>query len=240
MYSLIGLVRAAIDSYNMIDKNDRIAVCVSGGKDSVFLLYALAQLRAYYPKHFDLIALTIDLCFNQVETDFSSIDKLCNKLKVEYIIKRSNLGELIFNIRKESNPCSLCSRIRKGIINNIAKAYGCNKIALGHNMDDAIETFFMNILNCGNISCFSPISHLSRKDIFMIRPLIFCEESKINSFVANHSFPIIKSTCPANGKTQRQKTKELVSYLENDYNDFKKKVIGAMQRSDISGWKKLF
>ncbi len=240
MYNLVGSVRAAIDSYNMIDKNDKIAVCVSGGKDSVFLLYALAQLRAYYPKHFELIALTIDPCFNQVETDFSSIDNLCNKLKVEYIIKRSNLGELIFNIRKESNPCSLCSRIRKGMINNTAKAYGCNKIALGHNMDDAIETFLMNILNCGNISCFSPISYLSRKDIFMIRPLIFCEESKIKSFIVNHSFPIIKSTCPANGKTQRQKTKELVSYLERDYKDFKKKIIGAIQRSDISGWKKLF
>lgn len=225
MKNIIGQIRAAIDTYNMIDTKDKIAVCVSGGKDSVLLLYALSQIKKYYPKSFELIAITIDPCFNNTNTDFLELEKLCNELKIEYIIKRSQLGDLIFNTRKEANPCSLCARMRRGMLHNLAKEHNCNKIALGHNLEDAVETFMMNLLNCGNIGCFSPKTYLSRKDIYMIRPLIFCEETKIKSAIKRYNLPVIKSNCPANGNTERQRSKELIYELENKYPQLRKKLL---------------
>ncbi len=236
MSNLVGQARAAIDTYNMINNNDKIAICVSGGKDSVFLLYVLSQIQNYYPKNFELVAITVDPCFNGKETDYSEIEKLCKTLNIKYTIHRSQLGNLIFTDREEKNPCSLCSRMRKGMLNNMAKELGCNKIALGHNFEDAAETFLMNLLNCGHIGCFSPISYLSRKDIYMIRPLIFCEENKIISAVKQNKLPIIKSSCPANGNTERQNTKELLFSIEKKYPHLRKKIIGAMQRSNIDNW----
>ena len=236
MERLISKVRAAIDKYNMIEDNDKIAVCLSGGKDSTFLLYALSHIQKFYPKKFSLIAITVDPCFNSANTDFSAITELCDKLNVPYIIKRTELAEIIFNVRKESNPCSLCARMRRGLLHDTAKHEGCNKIALGHHFDDAVETFFMNLFNCGNLSCFSPKSYLSRKDLFMIRPLIFCDEKKITMNVNKLSLPVIKSPCPADGHTNRESTKQLINSLQYDYKDLRKKVIGAMQRANISDW----
>ena len=238
MHKLISKVRAAIDSYGMICDNDKIAVCVSGGKDSVFLLYALAQIKTYYPKNFELTAMTIDPCFNGLESDFSELEKMCAKLNIEYVVKRTQLGDLIFNTRKESNPCSLCARMRRGMLHDLANSLNCNKIALGHNLEDCVETFFMNLLNCGKIGCFSPVTYLSRKKLHMIRPLVFCEENKINSAVKRKNLPVVESNCPANFNSNRQTTKELIFSLEKSYPNLRRKVIGALQRAAIDEWGK--
>ncbi len=238
MSNLIGKVRAAIDTYNMIEESDKIAICASGGKDSIFLLWAMSQIQKYYPKKFDLVAITIDPCFNGEQTDFSELENFCSTLNIKYVVKRTQLGDLIFKTRQESNPCSLCARMRRGMLHDLAKELGCNKIALGHNLEDCVETFFMNLLNGGNIGCFSPKTYLSRKNIHMIRPLIFCEENKITAFVERKNMPVIKSTCPANGNTQRQTTKELVTALEKQYPSLRHKIIGALQRASIDEWGK--
>ena len=240
MHNLIGKVRAAIDSYEMISENDKIAVCLSGGKDSIFLLYALNQIKAYYPKKFDLAAITIDPCFNNVNADYSETEKLCAELNINYIIKRTKLGDLIFNERKEKNPCSLCARMRRGMLHDLANELNCNKIALGHNLEDCVETFFLNLLNCGTIDCFSPVTYLSRKNLHLIRPLIFCEEAKIISLIKRKNLPVVESNCPANFQTNRQTAKELIFNLEKSYPNLRKKIIGALQRADISDWGKYF
>lgn len=236
MQKLLGYMRAAIDKYNMINENDKIAVGVSGGKDSLILLYALNKLKKFYPVNFEIVAITIDPCFNSINMDTSKIKKLCDSLGVEYIIKNSNLGNIVFKESKVKSPCSLCSRMRRGILHNIAKEHSCTRLALGHHFDDAVETFFMNLLNGGKIGCFSPVSYLSRKDLFLIRPMIFCKEKDILSVSTKYNLPVEKSSCPVDGKTQRQVTKELIKSLENSYPDIKQKVLGAMQRANIDNW----
>ena len=185
MKKLLSLVRAAVDRYDMIDDGDKIAVGVSGGKDSLALLYALARLRSFYPKHFEVIAITLDYRFGGMDGDYSEIQKLCDSLDVKYIVKKTDLWDVIFNIRKEKNPCSLCAKMRRGILHDTAKEYGCNKIALGHHLDDAAETFMMNLLNGGTIKCFSPVSFLSRKELYLIRPLIFAYEKDVKRAAAS-------------------------------------------------------
>lgn len=232
----MGQMRAAMQRYNMIEENDRIAVGVSGGKDSLVLLYALAEMRKFYPIKFDVVAITIDPCFGGVDGDYSKIQQLCTDLNVEFILKRSQIGQIIFEERKEKNPCSLCARMRRGLLHNLTLQANCNKIALGHHFDDAVQTFFMNLFECGNIGCFSPVTYLSRKNIHMIRPMVFCEEKHI-AYVCNKlKLPVEKSKCPADGVTQRQHTKELIKNLEKNYPDLKKKVIGAIQRRNIDNW----
>ena len=240
MNHLIGTVRAAIDKYKMIAENDKIAVCVSGGKDSVFLLYALNAIKRYYPIKFDIVAISVDPGFNNSQTDFSSIENLCQSLNIKYVIKRTQLATIIFDVRKEDHPCSLCAKMRRGILHNMALELGCNKIALGHNLEDATETFIMNLFDCGNIGCFAPVAYLSRKNIHMIRPLIFCNELKIKNFIAQNGLPIVQSECPVNGLTNRQKAKNLIEDLKNQYPDLNKKIIGAMQRFNVDDWGKNF
>lgn len=236
MQKLLGYMRAAIDKYNMINENDKIAVGVSGGKDSLILLYALNKLKKFYPVNFEIVAITIDPCFNSINMYTSKIKKFCDSLGVEYIIKNSNLGNIVFKESKVKSPCSLCSRMRRGILHNIAKEHSCTRLALGHHFDDAVETFFMNLLNGGKIGCFSPVSYLSRKDLFLIRPMIFCKEKDILSVSTKYNLPVEKSSCPVDGKTQRQVTKKLIKSLENSYPDIKQKVLGAMQRANIDNW----
>ena len=236
MKKLLSLVRAAVDRYDMIDDGDKIAVGVSGGKDSLALLYALARLRSFYPKHFEVIAITLDYRFGGMDGDYSEIQKLCDSLDVKYIVKKTDLWDVIFNIRKEKNPCSLCAKMRRGILHDTAKEYGCNKIALGHHLDDAAETFMMNLLNGGTIKCFSPVSFLSRKELYLIRPLIFAYEKDVKRAAASLDLPIVKSKCPADGVTERQSTKELLASLERQYPALRAKIVGALQRGGISGW----
>lgn len=236
MQKIIGKVRAAVEHYQLIEEGDRIAVGVSGGKDSLFLLCALAELSRYYPKHFTVTAVTADPCFGGEETDFSAIEALCREREIPYYIKRTNLGTVIFEERKEKNPCSLCAKMRRGILHNTCVELGLNKIALGHHADDAVQTLLMNLFYGGKIGCFSPKSYLSRKNLTMIRPLVFCEEREIENAAARMHLPVVKSGCPADGVTARQDTSELISQLERDFPDLKAKLQGAMQRAGLDGW----
>ena len=236
MQKIMGEMRAAMERYEMVESGDRIAVGVSGGKDSLVLLSGLASLRAYYPKPFEVVALTIDPCFGGKQADFSPISALCSSMQVEYHLRRSRLGDIIFEERKEKNPCSLCARMRRGILHNMAKEAGCNKLALGHHFDDAVQTFFMNLFYGGKLSCFSPKTYLSRKDLWMVRPLIFTEEAAIRSAARRHALPVVKSACPADGVTSRQDTALLIANLEHQFPGLRAKVMGAMQRSHLSNW----
>lgn len=220
----------------MINEGDRIAIGVSGGKDSVALLAGMANLRRFYPEKFSIVAITLDPRFGGVDGDFSEIEKLCKELDVEYIVKRTQLAEVIFDIRKESNPCSLCARMRRGALHDAAKEHGCNKIALGHHLDDLAETFIMNLFNGGTLDCFMPVTYLSRKDIYMIRPMIFARESDCARVVRKENLPTVKSNCPADGTTERQEVKEMLSSFEKKYGDIRSKILGAMQRKNINGY----
>ena len=236
MKKLLSLTRAAVDKYNMIEAGDKIAVGVSGGKDSLALLYALAKLRDFYPKPFSLVAITLDYQFNGVAEDYTAIEALCKKLQVEYIVRRTNLWEVIFKTRKEKNPCSLCAKMRRGLLHDTAVANGCNKVALGHHLDDAAETFLMNLLNGGKIGCFSPVSYLSNKKLYLIRPLIFAYEKDVAAAARRANLPVVKSRCPMDKVSNRQNMKELLKSLEKEYPAVRKKIVGALERSHIDNW----
>lgn len=236
MQKLLSYMRSACQQYEMIKSGDRIAIGVSGGKDSLALLVGMANLRRFYPEKFDIVAITLDPQFGGVEGDYSEIEKLCRKLGIEYIIKRTQLAQVIFDIRKESNPCSLCARMRRGALHDAAKEANCNKIALGHHLDDLAETFIMNLFNGGTLDCFMPVTYLSRKDIYMIRPMIFARESDCARVVRKENLPVVKSKCPADGNTERQEVKEMLSSLEKKYGDVRSKILGAMQRKEINGY----
>ncbi len=236
MQKLLSYMRSACQQYEMIKEGDRIAVGVSGGKDSIALLAAMANLRKFYPEKFELVAITLDPRFGGEDGDYSEIEKLCEELEVEYIVKRTQLAEVIFDIRKESNPCSLCARMRRGALHDAAIASGCNKIALGHHLDDVAETFIMNLFNGGTLDCFMPVTYLSRKDLYMIRPMIFARESDCARVVRRANLPVVKSRCPADGTTERQEVKEFLDSLEKKYGSVRHKILGAMQRKEINGY----
>lgn len=229
-------MRSAIERYDMIADGDRICVGVSGGKDSLAMLCALADMRRFMPQKFELYAVSLNLNFGGEPTDYSEIIELCRRIKVPYMVKNTQIAEIIFDVRKESNPCSLCARMRRGALHDAAKELGCNKIALGHHLDDAVETFFMNILEAGSIGTFKPVTYLSRKDITMIRPMIYAFEKDVERAARSRNLPVCKSKCPADGHTHRQKIKELISSLEKDYDSLRKKTITALQNGEIDGW----
>ncbi len=229
-------MRCAMERYDMVSDGDRIAVGLSGGKDSTALLYALARMRRFYPQKFELCAISLDPCFNGKETDYGALEKLCNEIDVPYIIKRTQIWQIIFDERKEKNPCSLCARMRRGALHDAAKEQGCSKLALGHHMDDAAETFMMNLFNEARVGCFSPVTYLSRKDLYMIRPMIFAHESDCVRVVRRENLPVVKSACPADGATERQHIKELLDSLEKTYPDIRQKILGALQKGEIDGY----
>jgi tRNA(Ile)-lysidine synthase TilS/MesJ len=234
---MMSHMRSCMEKYDMISDGDRIAVGVSGGKDSLALLRCLAEMRRFYPRRYELVALTIDPCFGGVPGDYSGVEKLCEELGVEYVIKRTELAKVIFETRKEKNPCSLCARMRRGALHDAAKEAGCGKLAMGHHLDDAAETFMMNLLNGGHIGCFSPVTYMSRKDLYVIRPMLFCRESEAARVVRRLGLPVVKSSCPADGTTERQAVKDMLTGLEKKYGDVRSKIIGAMQDKGVDGWK---
>ena len=236
MQEIMGYIRRAVEEYRMIEDGDTVAVGVSGGKDSVALLAGLAGVRRFIGIDFTLKAVTLDNCFNGEEGDFSPIADLCGSLGVEYILRRTDIGQIIFGERGESNPCSLCARMRRGVLHDTAKANGCNKIALGHHFDDAVETFLMNLFNEGRIGCFAPVSYLSRKDLTMIRPLIFATEREVRNAVNRAGLPVVKSKCPVDGCTERQWTKEFLYDMEKTHPGITKRIFGAIRRGHVSGW----
>lgn len=236
MQKILGYMRRAITTYDMIQNGDRIAVGVSGGKDSVALLTGLARLREFMGLQYELVAVTLDPCFDHVEQDYGPIQDLCDQYHIPYIVKRSEIGVIVFEKRQETNPCSLCARMRRGALHDISKEQGCNKIALGHHYNDAVETFMMNLFNEGRVGCFSPVTYLSRKDLTMIRPLVLAPERDIAGAVRREGLPIVKSTCPVDKHTNRQKTKEFLRGLEHEDHGITNRIFGAMVRGHISGW----
>jgi tRNA(Ile)-lysidine synthase TilS/MesJ len=218
----------------MINEGDKIAIGLSGGKDSMCLLYALADLRRFYPNHFEIEAITVSLGFDG--TDFSKITKICENLNVRHSVLNTDIGQIIFEERKESNPCSLCAKMRKGALNDKAQELGCNKVALGHNRDDIIETFIMSLIFEARINTFAPVSFLDRKRLYSIRPLMYVPEKETKSYVYKNNVPIVKNPCPANGNTKRQEIKELIHDLSKKYDNLDGKIFSAIQRSNIKGW----
>lgn len=238
MRRIVSRVRAAVDDYKMISAGDKIAVGVSGGKDSLLLLKALCELKRFYSNEFQLVAITVDMRFGKQDGDFSPIARLCEEYGIEYVVKPTDLYEIIFEVRKEENPCALCARMRRGILHDTAKELGCNKIALGHHLDDAAETFMMNLLLESRIGCFAPVTYLSRKDITMIRPLIYIREREALAATERLQLPVVESKCPANGLTKREDVKNLLQALSEQYGDVPERIIGAMQRGSIDRWEK--
>lgn len=234
--NILSFTRRACENYDMIKNGDRIAVGVSGGKDSLALMVALAKLRDFYPEKYELCAITVDMGFPN--TNFSPVAELCKELSVEYHIIPSQIYEVIFNIRKESNPCSLCARMRRGAINDAAKSLGCNKLALGHNYDDVVETVLLNLFYAGRFGSFLPVTYLDRSDLTVIRPLIYAPESSVAAFARNSALPVVESNCPANGNTQREEMKKLMYSLQKDNPSVIKNIFGALERAQGTGYEK--
>lgn len=236
MQKILGYMRKAIHEFDLIQNGDRIAVGVSGGKDSVVLLRGLVMLKRFIGIDYEVVAITLDPGFNREWTDYGKIQEMCDELGVEYIIERTQIGEIVFDIRKEKHPCSLCAKMRRGALHEAAKAHGCNKIALGHHYDDAVETFVMNLFIEGRLGCFAPKSYLSQRDLWMIRPMVFAPEKEVRRAAAKNNLPIVKSKCPADGYTSREKTKEFLREREREDQGFTYRLFGALRRSGLDGW----
>ncbi len=237
MQKIIGYMRRAVTDYDMLKDGDVLGVGLSGGKDSSALLAGLLRLRQFLGVRFDMIGLTVDPCFNGAETDYSALTALCESHGVKHIVRRSYLGDIIFKQRAESNPCSLCARMRRGMLHDLCNTHGANKLALGHHRDDAVETFVMNLFHEGRLGCFQPVTYLSRKDITMIRPLVYALEKDIRSAVNRNRLPVVKSKCPVDGATAREDAKRWIASMEkNECPGLSKKIYGAVKRAHLSGW----
>ena len=234
MQKMMGLMRRCIDDYQMIEEGDRVAVGVSGGKDSLTLLVTLAALRKYYPRHFALEVLSIDMGLGGM--DFSPVARLCEQLEVPYTLRRTEIGPIIFEHRKEKNPCSMCAKMRRGALNELMLERGLNKIALGHHYDDAVETFLMSLLYEGRIACFEPVTYLSRSGVTQIRPMLYIGEKAVAHFAQERQLPVVHNTCPADKHTKRQEVKELIASMQAQYPELKTRVFGAMQRLPLPQW----
>lgn len=233
--SLLPPVEAAVRRYDLIAEGDRIAVGVSGGKDSVALLAVLAQLKRYYPVPFSLTAITLDPGFDG-PGDYSAIADLCEQLEVPYVLKRTHLWEAVVAEGQAEHPCSLCAKMRRGALHKTAKEVGCNVVALGHHLDDAAETFFMNLTAGGTLGCFSPKTYLDRSDLTLIRPLVFLTEQQIATAVRHDGLPVVRSACPADGVSARQQAKDQLRSLSAVYGDLPDKIVSALQKAHMSGW----
>ncbi len=238
MNKILSLVRRCVEDYDMIKPGDRIGVGVSGGKDSLLLLVALAELRKFYPVPFEVEAFTLDMghADGYPGMDFTPIAQLCEKLEIPYTILNSEIHHIIFDLRKEKNPCSMCAKMRRGALHNAMLERGIHKIALGHHYDDAIETFFMSLIYEGRLSCFQPVTWLDRTEITQIRPLLYCGENLVKHTVERLELPVVENPCPANGNTKRQEIKELVYELNGRYPGLKGRAFGAMQRLPLPEW----
>ena len=232
---LYSFTRKAVDDYKLIETGDKIAVGISGGKDSLTLLYALAGLRRFYPEKFELCAITVNLGFEGFNTE--DISKLCDELEVPYTIVNTDINKIVFSDRKESNPCSLCSKMRKGALNDAIKELGCNKVAYGHHKDDVIETMLLSLIYEGRFHTFSPKTYLDRTQITVIRPLLYINEADIIGFNNKMNLPVTKGKCPADGFTKREYAKNLLRSLNSENPGVKERMFTAIQQSEIKGWK---
>ena len=234
MQHMLSLFRSCVDDYNMIQAGDRIAVGVSGGKDSLTLLVLLAELKRFYPRPFELEAFSVDMGLGGM--DFSPVAALCDQLEVPFRKIDTQIGPVLFEHRQEKNPCSLCAKMRRGALGKAITEAGIHKIALGHHRDDAVETFFMSLIYEGRISCFEPVTYLDRTGVTQIRPMLYISEQAVAHFAARYALPVVHNTCPADKHTKREEIKDLVFELNGRYPGLKDKVFGAMQRYPLSQW----
>lgn len=232
MQHLLSHMRRAVEDYNMIEEGDRIAVGLSGGKDSLAVLLAAHALKRFYPKQFHLEAITLDM---GMDMDFTPLVELCKSLDVPYHIEKTQIKEIVFDLRKEKNPCSLCANLRRGALNSAAKDRGLDKIMLGHHFDDVVETFFLSLLYEGRVNCFLPVTYLDRMGVTLLRPFIYVEERDIKKFAKATNLPVVKSNCPADGNTKREYIKTLLRQLENENHGAKQRLFTAM-RNSVKGW----
>lgn len=231
---VLSYIRRAVDDYQMIEENDHIAVGISGGKDSLTLLYGLHGLMRFYPRHFTIHAVTVDLGFQNLNLE--EIKALCHDLSVEYTTIKTDIADIIFNQRKETNPCSLCAKMRKGALNEAVKKAGCNKVAYAHHKDDVVETMLMSLIFEGRFHTFNPVTYLDRMDLTVIRPLIYMNEADVIGFVNKFHVPVVKSPCPADGNTKREYVKTLLKNLNQDNPGVKERMFTAIQ-NEIAEWK---
>ena len=234
MQKILSYMRKAIEEYNMIEENDKIAVCLSGGKDSITLLHAFKALQRFYPKKFELIAISINPGFEFFDTTL--LQNLCDNLEIPLFIEKTHTKEIVFDIRKEKNPCSLCANLRRGAINSIAVKEGCNKIALGHNQDDVLETFLLNLFYTGSIGTFSPVSHMDRTGITLIRPLVYTPEKETKRFVKKNNLTVMPKVCPMDGTSKREDMRLMIFSLQKNIPMIRANLFGAIQRN-LPDWK---
>ena len=233
MNKILSYVRRCVEDYDMIQRGDRVAVGVSGGKDSLVLLTALARLREFYPKPFTVEAITLDMGTGM---NFAPVAEYCGRIDVPYTCIQTEIAHVVFDVRKEKNPCSMCAKMRRGALHTALLERDIHKIALGHHFDDAVETFFLSLFYEGRLSCFQPVTWLDRTGISQIRPLLYCGEGHIRHVARREGLPVVHNPCPANGFTKRQEVKELVKELGERYPDLKSRVFGAMQRLPLPEW----
>ena len=234
LQQVLSHVRKAVDDYQMIQPGDKIAVGISGGKDSLTLLYALSTLKRFYPNPFEVVAVTVDLGFQNLKLD--KIQELCDDLKVDYHIVSTEIAQIVFQERKETNPCSLCAKMRKGALNTAMKELGCNKIAYAHHKDDVVETMMMSLIYEGRFHTFSPVTYLDRMELTVIRPLIYMNEADVIGFVHKYELPVVKSPCPADGNTKREYVKNLLRTINLDTPGVKNRMFTAIQDGNLKGW----
>ena len=235
MQRILSYTRKAIENYQMIEEGDRVAVALSGGKDSITLLMALKALQRFYPKHFDIMAISVNPGFDFFDSNF--LKNTCEKLDIKYVEVESHIKEIVFDIRKEKNPCSLCANLRRGILNTTAIENNCNKLALGHNEDDVLETFLLNLLYTGSISTFAPVSYMDRSGMTLIRPLIYTPEKEIKKFIKRNNISVMPKNCPMDGVSKREDMKKLLIQFSKEIPTVRSNIMGAIKRSNITGWK---
>ena len=236
LQQLLSQTRRAVDDYHMINAGDRIAVGISGGKDSLTMLYALNGLRRFYPLPFEIEAITVDLGFTGADEALKPIQGLCDEFGVHYTVVPSQIAEIIFDIRKEKNPCALCAKLRKGAFNDMARQLGCNKVAYAHHMDDIIETMFLSMFYEGQFYSFAPVTYLDRSGITVIRPLMYVPEANVIGFLHKYHLPLVKNPCPADGETKREYVKQLVRQINLENPGVKKRIFHAICTGRIEGW----
>ena len=234
LQQVLSYVRKAVDDYDMIEEGDKIAIGISGGKDSLTLLYALHGLKRFYPGKFDIHAVTVDLGFRNLNLD--KIKELCGELEVEYTIVETDIAKIIFEDRKEENPCSLCAKMRKGALNQPIKSAGCNKVAYAHHKDDVVETMLMSLIFEGRFHTFAPVTYLDRMELTVIRPLMYMREADVIGFVNKYQVPVVKSPCPADGYTKREYVKNLLRQLNLENPGVKERMFTAIQNGNMKGW----
>ena len=227
--TILRKVRNANVNYQLIEKGDRVAVAMSGGKDSMTLLYFLVLLKQRAPFAFELFPVYIDLGW---DNQISPMTKYCAGLGCPLQVKSTSIGKIVFDLRKERSPCALCANLRRGALNRAADALGCNKVALGHHLDDTVDTLFLSLLYERRFRVFKPLTYLDRMDITLIRPLIYVEEKEINNFSAQMKIPYVQNLCPADGNTKRAEINRLLNLMENEHLGLRKKILSAIEQAD--------